>query len=59
MSRDLLIGVDAGTSVIKSVAFTRDGEQVGACARANLYHTVRGWAPSRTWPPPGPTPPRA
>lgn len=42
MSRDLLIGVDAGTSVIKSVAFTRDGEQAGAFARANLYHTVEG-----------------
>ena len=42
MARDLLIGIDAGTSVIKSVAFTRDGEQVGAFARPNLYRTVEG-----------------
>ena len=41
-SRDLLIGIDAGTSVIKSVAFTRDGKQVGASARPNRYHAVEG-----------------
>lgn len=40
MSRDLLVGIDAGTSVIKSVAFTRDGRQVGASARPNVYRTV-------------------
>ena len=42
MARDLLIGVDAGTSVIKSVAFTFDGAQVGAAARPNVYRTVEG-----------------
>ncbi len=42
MPRDLLVGVDAGTSVIKSVAFTAAGEQVGACARPNRYRTVEG-----------------
>lgn len=42
MSRDLLIGIDAGTSVIKSVAFTRDGEQVGASARPNVYRIIDG-----------------
>ncbi len=42
MRRDLLIGVDAGTSVIKSVAFTLSGEQVGAFARPNIYRTVEG-----------------
>ena len=42
MARDLLIGVDAGTSVIKSVAFTASGRQVGACARPNRYRTVEG-----------------
>ncbi len=42
MSRDLLIGVDAGTSVIKSVAFTRHGEQVGTFARPNVYRIVDG-----------------
>ncbi len=40
MTRDLLIGVDAGTSVIKSVAFTLEGRQVGAVARPNRYRTV-------------------
>ena len=38
--RDLLIGVDAGTSVIKSIAFTRDGAQVGVAAKPNLYRVV-------------------
>ncbi|MCW6510902.1 FGGY-family carbohydrate kinase [Lichenifustis flavocetrariae] len=42
MSRDLLIGIDAGTSVIKSIAFTLDGTQVGAFARPNVYRTVDG-----------------
>ncbi len=42
MARDLLIGIDAGTSVIKSVAFTASGEQVGACARPNRYRIVEG-----------------
>ena len=42
MTRDLVVGVDAGTSLIKSVAFTLDGEQVGAEARANRYRTVEG-----------------
>ena len=41
-ARDLLIGIDAGTSVIKSVAFTREGEQVGVSARRNHYRTVEG-----------------
>ena len=40
--RDLLIGIDAGTSVIKSVAFTRDGEQIGVAAKPNLYRVVEG-----------------
>ena len=42
MTRDLLIGIDAGTSVIKSVAFTAAGLQVGAAARPNAYRTVAG-----------------
>jgi sugar (pentulose or hexulose) kinase len=29
MTRDLIIGIDAGTSVLKSVAFTLDGAQLG------------------------------
>ncbi|WP_237477136.1 FGGY-family carbohydrate kinase [Lichenibacterium dinghuense] len=42
MTRDLVVGVDAGTSVIKSIAFTLAGEQVGVCARPNRYATVEG-----------------
>jgi erythritol kinase (D-erythritol 1-phosphate-forming) len=54
MNRDLLIGVDAGTSVIKAVAFTIAGEQVAMASRPNQYSTpgpgqveqdmVRTWA---------------
>lgn len=38
-SSDLIVGIDAGTSVIKAVAFTLDGQQVGVSARANHYRT--------------------
>ncbi len=37
MMRDLIIGLDAGTSVLKSVAFTIDGAQVGMASRPNSY----------------------
>ncbi|MGR3200049.1 MAG: FGGY-family carbohydrate kinase [Paracoccus sp. (in: a-proteobacteria)] len=37
--RDVLIGIDAGTSVIKAVAFTLSGRQIGAAAVANRYVT--------------------
>jgi erythritol kinase len=37
MTRDLIIGIDAGTSVLKSVAFTLDGAQVGVASRPNSY----------------------
>ncbi|MGO4339634.1 FGGY-family carbohydrate kinase [Labrys sp. KB_33_2] len=37
MSADLLIGVDAGTSVIKAVAFDFGGRQVGAASVPNRY----------------------
>ena len=39
MTRDVLIGVDAGTSMIKAVAFTRHGEQIAMAARPNHYRT--------------------
>jgi len=38
--KDVLIGIDAGTSVIKSVAFTLDGEQLADCAVENVYATL-------------------
>ena len=39
MTADLLVGIDAGTSVIKAVAFTLAGEQVAMAARPNSYDT--------------------
>jgi erythritol kinase (D-erythritol 1-phosphate-forming) len=53
MTRDLIIGIDAGTSVLKSVAFTLDGLQVGGASRPNSYvHFGRGCVEqdmARTW----------
>ena len=40
MTRDVLIGVDAGTSVLKAVAFTIDGRQLGSFAIPNRYETL-------------------
>jgi erythritol kinase len=39
MTRDVLIGIDAGTSVIKAVAFSLSGEQIAMTARPNVYDT--------------------
>ena len=39
MSDALLIGIDAGTSVIKAVAFDLDGRQIGMASRRNSYTT--------------------
>jgi erythritol kinase len=37
MTRDLIIAIDAGTSVLKSVAYTLDGAQVAVASRPNSY----------------------
>lgn len=37
--RDILIGIDAGTSVIKSVAFSLDGAQIAIASVPNRYTT--------------------
>jgi erythritol kinase len=37
--KDILIGVDAGTSVIKSIAFDLDGRQLAEAATPNRYQT--------------------
>ena len=56
MSRDLIIGVDAGTSVIKAVAFDLDGDQLAVDRPAqHLCRPARAAASSRTWRGPGPT----
>jgi erythritol kinase len=53
MSRDLIVALDSGTSVVKALAFTLDGKQVGGAARPNEYATLPGGAveqdPDRTW----------
>lgn len=50
---DLLIGIDAGTSVIKAIAFDFDGRQIAAHAIPNRYETIDGAAAvqdmARTW----------
>lgn len=40
MKEALLIGIDAGTSVIKSIAFTVGGEQIASAAIANSYESL-------------------
>lgn len=51
--RDILIGIDAGTSVIKSVAFTLGGEQIAHASVPNRYTTRADGAafqsPDDTW----------
>jgi len=53
MTADILVGIDAGTSVIKSVAFSLAGEQIAVSARPNVYQTLGGGQVeqdmSRTW----------
>ncbi len=39
MPRDILIGIDAGTSVIKSVAFDLSGRQIAVASTPNNYTT--------------------
>lgn len=39
---DVIIGIDAGTSVIKAVAFDSRGNQLAACSRPNAYETLPG-----------------
>lgn len=51
--KDVLIGIDAGTSVIKSVAFDMGGRQLGVAALPNAFVHVEGGGteqdPERTW----------
>jgi erythritol kinase (D-erythritol 1-phosphate-forming) len=53
MNKNLLIGIDAGTSVIKSVAFTLEGQQLAVAAKPNHYETIAGGGAeqnmARTW----------
>ena len=51
--RDILIGIDAGTSVMKSVAFDTSGRQIASAALPNRYETFAGGGAeqdmARTW----------
>ena len=53
MSEPLIIGLDAGTSVIKAIAFTHDGRQIDTAAKPNTYDEASGGAVTqdlaRTW----------
>ena len=41
-SRDVIIGIDAGTSLIKAVAFTLTGEQLADVSQPNAYNSLTG-----------------
>jgi erythritol kinase len=51
--KHVLVGIDAGTSVIKSVAFDLRGRQIAAASVPNRYETLPGGGaeqdPVRTW----------
>jgi erythritol kinase len=53
MARDLILAIDAGTSVIKVLAFDLDGNEVATAARPNSYRSGAGGAVdqdmARTW----------
>ena len=53
MSRDILIGGAAGTSVTKAVAFDLDGRELGSAGLPNRYHELPGGGVeqdmARTW----------
>jgi erythritol kinase len=53
MTADIIIGIDAGTSVIKSVAFSASGEQLAVTAIPNSYTTLKNGGVeqdmARTW----------
>ena len=40
MRRDIIVSIDAGTSVIKAVAFDLSGGQLGIATRRNTYHQL-------------------
>jgi erythritol kinase len=44
MNRDIIVGLDAGTSVTKAVAFDLDGRELIHVGRPNFYHELPGGA---------------
>ncbi len=53
MSKDVIIGVDAGTSVLKAVAFTTNGKELAITSTPNIYKTSNDGSatqsPNQTW----------
>ena len=53
MSRELIVGIDAGTSVLKAVAFDLDGRELASSGRPNRYADLPGGGVeqdmARTW----------
>lgn len=53
MSRDIIVGLDAGTSVTKAVAFDVDGRELAVVGRPNRYQEHQGGGVeqdmARTW----------
>nr|WP_298685019.1 FGGY-family carbohydrate kinase [uncultured Dongia sp.] len=53
VERDLIVAVDAGTSVIKALVFDLAGNQIAAASKPNVYETRDGGAVeqdmARTW----------
>jgi erythritol kinase len=53
MTADVIVGIDAGTSVIKAVAFDLEGRQLALTARPNRYEELPGGGveqdQARTW----------
>ena len=39
MNKDIIIGIDAGTSLIKAVAFSLDGKELAISSTSNNYET--------------------
>ncbi|GAD56737.1 hypothetical protein [Limimaricola cinnabarinus] len=46
---DLIIGIDAGTSVIKAVGFDLAGRQLASAAVPNRYETGSGGIATHRW----------
>ncbi len=53
MNEDIIIGIDAGTSVLKAVAFTINGKELAVTSTPNIYKTTNEGAatqsPNQTW----------
>ena len=43
-NRDIILGLDSGTSVVKAVAFDLEGQQLGCASARNRYLAARATA---------------